>query len=84
MCRYSLVRRRFLEHGREQAILPPHQMQDELCAVCDECNNAALKTSDFGCLVQTLQEVRPRPAPPRRRRRLASAPIISQPVEPGN
>ena len=51
---------RFLEQGSTlgKPILVPHQLQDELQKVCEECNNASLKTSDFGCLVQSIQEVK--------------------------
>eukprot|EP00887_Chlorella_sp_A99_P005770 scaffold1.g5770.t1 len=37
-------------------ILLPHIVQDELCKVCDECNNSALKSSDFATLMKSIQE----------------------------
>ena len=32
-------------------------VQDELLSVCECCNNPALRTSEFGVLLKTIQEV---------------------------
>lgn len=48
--------RRFITAGKGKPILLPHQVQDELHRVCEEVNNPALKTSDFGCVLHSVQE----------------------------
>lgn len=40
----------------DKPILLPHVIQDELCAVCDECNNPALRNSELAMMLKTVQE----------------------------
>ena len=48
---------RCLEKGKgDKPILLPHIIQDELCKVCDECNNPALRNSELAMLLKTVQE----------------------------
>ena len=45
-----------VEAGRgAKPILLPHVVMDSLCAVCDECCNAALKTSELAAMLKTVQ-----------------------------
>jgi sucrose synthase len=37
-------------------ILLPHVILDELAAVCEECNNPALKNSELAMMLKTVQE----------------------------
>lgn len=37
-------------------ILLPHVLLDELCAVCDECNNPGLKHGELAAMLKTVQE----------------------------
>lgn len=49
--------RRCLAKGKgEKPILLPHVILDELAAVCEECNNPALKTSELALMLRTVQE----------------------------
>ena len=40
----------------DKPILLPHIILDELCAVCEECNNPALKNSELALMLKTVQE----------------------------
>lgn len=53
---YTFCTCRFILQGQEKAILMPHHIQDLLQHVCDEVNNPGLKTSDFGCVMTSVQE----------------------------
>jgi sucrose synthase len=51
---YALAR--FITRGQSKPILMPHHIQDLLQSVCDEVSNPTLKTSDFGCVLNTVHE----------------------------
>ncbi|PSC73946.1 sucrose synthase [Micractinium conductrix] len=40
----------------DKPILLPHIIMDELCAVCDECNNPMLKSGEIAAILKTVQE----------------------------
>ena len=51
------TRCRCIERGKPNPVLLPHMVHDEMAGVCDSCNNAALKSSEFGILIKSIQEV---------------------------
>lgn len=53
---HSRIHPRCLARGKgDKPILLPHVIQDELCAVCDECNNPALRNSELAMMLKTVQ-----------------------------
>ncbi|KAI3433440.1 hypothetical protein D9Q98_003254 [Chlorella vulgaris] len=40
----------------DKPILLPHIIQDELCAVCEECCNPALRSGELSAMLKTVQE----------------------------